>query len=235
MAHLKRALLVLHSPVDATVGIDNATRIFVAAKHPKSFVSLHTADHLLSKQDDARYAAHVIAAWSSRFVPALPPRRPVPEAVLGADETAGVRARETGRGRYETRLDVGRHTHVADEPAGVGGGDQGPTPYDYLSAALAACTSMTLRMYADRKGWTGLSFDVSVSHGKVHAADCEDCLEEVRGREGRIDRFEVRVSIAGTDDPERRERLLEIAHRCPVHRTLTAGAAIVVRAADTPG
>ncbi len=222
---LKRALLVLHAPKDAQVGIDNATRLFVAARHPKSFVSLDEADHLLSRHEDARYAAHVIAAWASRYLPALPPRREAP--AMGAQEIAGVTARETGRGRYETALAVGRHAMIADEPASVGGGDQGPTPYDYLSMALAACTSMTLRMYADRKKLEGLSFDVDVRHDKVHAADCEDCIEEIRAREGKVDRFEVRLAIRGTDDPELRARLVEISGKCPVKKTLAAGAAVV--------
>lgn len=228
IAGMRRALLVLQSPVDATVGIDNATRIFTSAKHPKSFVSLDTADHLLSRREDARYAAHVVAAWASRFLPE--PRveeGPGPDAALAGEAPAGVVARETGRGRYETEMKVGRHAMLADEPAGVGGGDKGPSPYDYLSMALAACTVMTLRMYADRKGWRGLSFEVDVRHAKVHAADCADCADDVVERGGMIDRFERRVIVRGETDEATRKRLVEIADKCPVHRTLEHGGAVV--------
>lgn len=223
VAHLRKALLVLHAPRDETVGIDNATRLFVAAKHPKSFVSLDSADHLLTDPADAAYAAGVIAAWSSRYIGAPEPAEPV--------EAKGVEVSETGLGKFQAMVVAGRHRLIADEPEAVGGLDSGPSPYGYLSAALGACTVMTLRMYAERKGLAVTRISATVTHGKVHAADCLECTQELRGRNGRIDRFERRITIEGDLDAETRARLLEIADRCPVHRTLEAGAAIVTREA----
>lgn len=224
-ARLKKALLVMHAPLDETVGIDNATGIFVAAKHPKSFVSLDSADHLLSDPRDAAYAARVIAGWASRYL-ADGDRRA--EEVTKPD---GVLVSETGLGKFQASVATGRHRLVADEPEEVGGLDSGPSPYDYLAAALGACTVMTLRMYAERKGIAAGRISASVTHAKVHAADCEDCAGEVREREGRVDRFERRIAIEGDIDAATRARMLEIADRCPVHRTLEAGAAIVTREA----
>lgn len=227
VSHLHKALLVLHAPRDETVGIDNATSIFVAAKHPKSFVSLDSADHLLNDPADAAYAAGVIAAWATRYV------GKAPEAVseTAEAEAKGVEVSETGLGKFQAKVVAGRHRLIADEPEAVGGLDSGPSPYDLLSAALGACTVMTLRMYAERKGLAVERISATVTHGKVHAADCLDCTEEHRKREGRIDRFERRIAIEGDLDAETRARLLEIADRCPVHRTLEAGAAIVTREA----
>lgn len=223
VAHLRKALLVLHAPRDETVGIDNATRIFVAAKHPKSFVSLDSADHLLTDPADAAYAAGVIAAWASRYIGM--------EAEAAQVEAKGVEVSETGLGKFQAMVVAGRHRLIADEPEAVGGLDSGPSPYGYLSAALGACTVMTLRMYAERKGLAVTRISATVTHGKVHAADCLECTQELRGRDGRIDRFERRITIEGDLDAETRARLLEIADRCPVHRTLEAGAAIVTREA----
>lgn len=215
VAHLHKALLVLHAPRDETVGIDNATRIFVAAKHPKSFVSLDSADHLLTDLADAAYAAGVIAAWASRYIGM--------EAEAAQVEAKGVEVSETGLGKFQAMVVAGRHRLIADEPEAVGGLDSGPSPYGYLSAALGACTVMTLRMYAERKGLAVTRISATVTHGKVHAADCLECTQELRGRDGRIDRFERRIAIEGDLDAETRVRLLEIADRCPVHRTLEAG------------
>ncbi|WP_186395119.1 bifunctional alpha/beta hydrolase/OsmC family protein [Stappia sp. TSB10GB4] len=223
VAHLRKALLVLHAPRDETVGIDNATRIFVAAKHPKSFVSLDSADHLLTDPADAAYAAGVIAAWASRYIGM--------EAEAAQVEAKGVEVSETGLGKFQAMVVSGRHRLIADEPEAVGGLDSGPSPYGYLSAALGACTVMTLRMYAERKGLAVTRISATVTHGKVHAADCLECTQELRGRDGRIDRFERRITIEGDLDAETRARLLEIADRCPVHRTLEAGAVIVTREA----
>ncbi|WP_186389960.1 alpha/beta fold hydrolase [Stappia sp. TSB10P1A] len=223
VAHLHKALLVLHAPRDETVGIDNATRIFVAAKHPKSFVSLDSADHLLTDPADAAYAAGVIAAWASRYIGM--------EAEAAQVEAKGVEVSETGLGKFQAMVVAGRHRLIADEPEAVGGLDSGPSPYGYLSAALGACTVMTLRMYAERKGLAVTRISATVTHGKVHAADCLECTQELRGRDGRIDRFERRITIEGDLDAETRARLLEIADRCPVHRTLEAGAVIVTREA----
>lgn len=222
VAHLKKALLVMHAPLDETVGIDNATGIFVAAKHPKSFVSLDSADHLLSDPRDAAYAARVIAGWVSRYLDNAGEDAAV-------DTREGVHVSETGLGKFQSSVVAGRHRLIADEPEDVGGLDSGPSPYDYLAAALGACTVMTLRMYAERKGIAAERIAATVLHDKVHAADCEDCAGEVRERNGRIDRFERRIAIEGEIDAEVRARMMEIADRCPVHRTLEAGAAIVTR------
>lgn len=217
---LGKALLVMHGPLDETVGIDNATEIFVAAKHPKSFVSLDKADHLLSNERDAAYAAKVIAGWAGRYLDPV-------NAASKDLEDRGVNIVETGQGKFQTMVASGQHRLLADEPASVGGLDSGPSPYDYLSAALGACTVMTLRMYADRKGLEIDRISTEVLHGKVHSADCEDCSEEVKAKGGRIDRFERLITLEGNLDAATRARMLEIAGKCPVHRTLEAGAAVV--------
>ncbi len=227
VARMRAALLILHSPTDATVGIENASRIFAAAKHPKSFISLPGADHLLSAHSDARYAAAVIAAWAERYVAA---GEAAPEMATVAADHVGVRAVSAG-GRFGTRLTVGPHTLPADEPKSYGGDETGPTPYDLVSAGLAACTLMTMRMYGERKGWR-VDATVDVSHGKVHADDCADCADAVAGSDGRIDRFERTIRFGAGTPEEERMRLLEIADRCPVHRTLERGAAVVTREAD---
>jgi len=218
---MRKALMVLHSPVDSTVGIENAAAIFTAAKHPKSFISLDNADHLLSRHQDAVYAAQIIAAWAGRFIGrAGASAEDVPDNVLVA---------ETGEGKFQNHALSGRHRLFADEPESVGGLDSGPSPYDFLSIALGACTSMTLRMYAEHKKIDLGSIQVEVDHAKVHAADCEDCAAEMVAGGGRIDRFERSISIAGGADPDLHEKLLEIADKCPVHRTLEKGAAVVTR------
>lgn len=208
---LRKALLVMHAPLDTIVEIDNASELFAAAKHPKSFVSLDSADHLLSRAADSLYAGHVLAAWASRYLPET-----VSADALKAQD--GVVTAETRVGTFRTHVQLGAHTLVADEPRSVGGTDLGPTPYDLLSAALATCTSMTLRMYADHKKLPLESATVSVEHGKVHAKDCEDC----EAAEGKIDEFRRTISLAGDLTDEQRNRMLEIADRCPVHRTLHA-------------
>lgn len=219
IANLKKALLIFHSPVDATVGIESAAQIYAAAKHPKSFVSLDDADHLLSKRADAIYVASVLSAWAERY---LPENTQSAEKVKAPDN--GVLVRETGTGKFQQQVLSGKHTLIADEPVDFGGLDSGPSPYDFLSIALGACTSMTLRMYADRKGLPLETVSVEVDHGKVHAKDCEECEQ---GMTGRIDRFERRISITGDLDEATRQRLLEIADKCPVHKTLEQGAVVV--------
>jgi putative redox protein len=208
IAALDKALLVMHAPFDEVVGIDNASEIFLAAKHPKSFVSLDGADHLLTRRADAEYVAEVIAGWASRYLP------PAPE--VESAEPGEVRVEETGFGRFANDVVVGPHVLRADEPRDVGGDDTGPSPYGLLGAALGACTSMTLRMYADRKEWPLERVSVTVRHEKIHAQDCADCETE----KGRIDRFDRTLRIEGPLDAEQRRRLAEIADRCPVHRTL---------------
>jgi uncharacterized OsmC-like protein/pimeloyl-ACP methyl ester carboxylesterase len=210
IANLRKALLIFHSPTDDRVGIDNASRIFEAAKHPKSFVSLAGADHLLSRPSDASYVAKVIAAWAERYLD-LP--EPQPEVT-----DANVLVRETRRGRFQQEVRVGRHSLLADEPESAGGLDSGPNPYDFLLAGLGACTSMTLRLYAERKSLPLDRVTVRLSHSKVHAVDCESC----ETKEGMLDRIERAVTLEGELDDDQRARLLEIADKCPVHRTLAS-------------
>lgn len=215
IAGLHRALLVLHAPRDAVVGIENATRIFTAAKHPKSFITLDDADHLLSRASDAEYAAEVIAAWAGRYLELRPPAPPpgAPEGV--------VRASEADPRGYLQDITAGPFHHaLADEPRAYGGSDRGMSPYGYLSAALAACTSMTIRMYARRKGWPLAHVSVDVTHDKVHAQD-----SDLTGP-NKIDRFTRLIRLEGRLDRAQRARLMEIADRCPVHRTLGAGAEV---------
>lgn len=216
IAKLERALLVLHAPGDQIVGIDEARKIYQAAKHPKSFVSLDDADHLLSRERDARYAAEVIAAWGARYLP--DGVEPEPEGQVRV---------EGGPRGFAQSVQAGRHSLRADEPERVGGSDTGPAPYELLLASLGACTSMTLRMYADRKKWPLEGVEVKLQHAKIHAKDCEDC----ETKEGRVDRIERVVTIRGDAlDAEQRQRLLEIADRCPVHRTLEGEIKILTRA-----
>jgi uncharacterized OsmC-like protein/alpha/beta superfamily hydrolase len=210
LAHLKKALLVCHAPRDEYVGIENANAIFTAARHSKSFLSLDTADHLVRKREDALYLAEVIAAWASRYLPAA-------EEEVATLPQGVVEVSETRTGNLMQRVRAGRHVLLADEPVAVGGDDAGPGPYDYLLAALGACTSMTMRLYADRKAIAVRRFSIRLSHRKVHAEDCADC-ETKAGNIGEIDRD---ISIEG-DLPEAvRSRLMEIADKCPVHQTLS--------------
>jgi len=218
---LRRALLVMHAPLDAIVPIDNAGEIFSHALHPKSFVSLDGADHLLSREADAQYAARVLAGWASRYIEDTERER------LLASEPGAVTAR-TGPEGFLTELDAAGHPLVADEPAAVGGEDAGPSPYDLLSAALASCTSMTLQMYARRKGLALEDVTVQVKHSKIHARDCESCEAE----SGHIDQFTRAIELEGLLDNASRQRLLEIADRCPVHRTLESEAKILTELAE---
>lgn len=212
---LDKALLVMHAPTDATVGVENAAAIFTAARHPKSFVSLDSADHLLTRKADAVYAADIIAAWASRFLDPREPGHGDPASVVANEGEVAVA--ETGTGRFVQSVSVGgRHMLRADEPPAVGGADEGPTPYDFLLAALGACKSMTVRMYANRKGIPLDRVAVSLRHSKIHATDCEAC----ETTEGRIDQIEVDVQISGNIDGNTRQHLFEIADKCPVQRTL---------------
>jgi uncharacterized OsmC-like protein/alpha/beta superfamily hydrolase len=227
IANLGAALLVMHSPADAIVGIDSASRIFKLASHPKSFVSLGQADHLLGDQADADYVAAVLAAWASRYLPA-----PAAGAGAAPELDAGeVEVRETGAGTYTQLVTGGRHQWLADEPRNVGGDDAGPGPYDLLLAALGACTSMTLRMYADRKRWPLTGVRVTARHARVHAEDCEDC----ESGDARIDEIRRSIALEGALDDGQRQRLLEIADRCPVHRTLTGDIRIHSTLEPAPG
>lgn len=222
IGNLRKALLVFHAPGDTTVGIENAGHIFTAAKHPKSFVSLDDADHLLSKRGDAHYVATVIAAWAERYLD-----KPAAAPNATADHGA-VTVRETRAGKFQQEIMLGRHRLIADEPVNVGGLDSGPGPYDLLLAGLGACTSMTLRLYAEHKKLPLERVTVRLTHNKIHAADCEDC----ETKEGRIDRIERSIAIEGALDADQRQRLLEIADKCPVHRTLESEISIRTRLAD---
>ena len=222
VAGLHKALLVMQSPIDDTVGIDNATKIFVAAKHPKSFVSLDHADHLLTKPADALYAADVITAWASRYVEAAKPAK----AVDSSEAPRRVVVQETRKSKFNQIITVGSHRLVADEPIAAGGEDAGPGPYDFLLAGLGACTSMTMRLYADRKSLPLDRVTVTLRHSKIHAQDCEEC----ETREGMLDQIERDIAMDGALDAEQRKKLMEIADKCPVHRTLTSEIRIVTKA-----
>ena len=221
VAQMGKALMVMHSPRDTIVDIDNASKIFLAARHPKSFVSLDPADHLLLRREDALYAAGLLAAWASRYV-APPP------VALPAPRPGAVLVRETREGKFTNQVFVGAHVIRADEPVPAGGLDTGLSPYDLLCASLGACTSMTLRMYADLKGIPLERVSVELKHEKIHAADCAEC----ETREGRIDRIERLITLEGRLEPQQRARLLEIADKCPVHRTLHSEVVIASRLAD---
>jgi uncharacterized OsmC-like protein/alpha/beta superfamily hydrolase len=224
IAELRKALLVLHAPTDDLVGIDNASHIFLAAKHPKSFVSLADADHLLSKPRDAAYVADVVAAWAGRYLD----MEAASEAAT--TEPRSVVVTETGVGKFQQTIRAGRHSLVADEPVDVGGLDSGPGPYDLLLAALGACTSMTLRLYADRKQLPLERTSVKLTHSRIHAADCETC----ETKEGMLDRIDKDITVEGPLDADARARLLEIAEKCPVNRTLKSEIDIrgTIRAAE---
>ncbi|SDW26883.1 putative redox protein [Ruegeria halocynthiae] len=215
IAELKAALLILHAPRDETVSIDNANTIFLAAKHPKSFVTLDDADHLITRAADADYAADVIAAWVSRYVKLCPPAPPpgAPEGV--------VRVTEADPSGFLQDIQSGpRHHAVADEPASYGGSDRGMSPYGFVSSGLGACTSMTIRMYARRKRWPLTGITVDVCHDKVHAQDAG------LASEGKVDQFRRKIRLEGPLDAEQKAKLLEIADKCPVHRTLEGSAHI---------
>ena len=207
---LDRALIVFHSPVDSIVGIDHARRIYQAAKHPKSFISLDDADHLLTREADARYVGEVLAAWAGRYLEGWTEDREDEKSPEGEVVVVG------GAEGYTQEISARQHVLSADEPPSVGGEDTGPTPYELLLAALGACTSMTLRMYADRKEWPLEGVRVALEHAKIHAEDCGHCETE----KGKLDRIRRDIEVRGDLDDEQRDRLLEIADKCPVHRTL---------------
>jgi putative redox protein len=211
LATLRKALLVFHSPTDELVGIYNASHIFGAAKHPKSFVSLAGADHLLSSKSDAVYVANVIAAWADRYLDR-------PEVMTESQVLEGlVLVRETRAGKFQQEILTGPHRLLADEPVKLGGLDSGPGPYDFLLAGLGACTSMTIRLYADLKKIPLENVSVRLNHEKkIHTKDCEDCENKVT----KVDHIDRAITLEGPLDAEQRQKLMEIADRCPVHQTL---------------
>ncbi len=208
LGRLKKALLVMHSPLDATVSIGEAEAIYKAARHPKSFVSLDHADHLLTDKQDAAYVAEVIAAWSERYLS----RAKRDKAVVAGGH---VLVEEVDQ-KFTRRVTTDSHVWLADEPKRVGGGDQGPDPYEHLLAALGTCTSMTIRMYANRKQLPLERVSVTLSHSRSHAEDCESC----DGAPVQIETLHREIDLQGQLTEAERTRLLEIADRCPVHRTL---------------
>lgn len=207
LQHFGRALLLMHSPQDEVVGIANAARLYDEARHPKSFITLDGADHLLSRSQDSLYAGTMIAAWASRYID-QPPKQ-----ALVSDKRVVVRTGEKG---YTTEIRAGNHTLLADEPESVGGLDLGPSPYDLLMAALGACTGMTLRMYADHKGWNLNEVKVHLTHSKNYVQDSAHPTE----KGSQIDHIERLVEVDGELDDTQKAKLIEIADKCPVHRTL---------------
>jgi len=219
LGSLKKALLVLHAPLDETVELDNAARIFQMAKHPKSFITLDSADHLLTQPGDANYAAELIATWAQRYIDVelLPEAVNAPEGIVRVSE-----ADPTG---FTQDISAAGHHLVADEPASYGGDFLGPTPYQLVSAGLGACTSMTLRMYAKRKNIPLEHVQVDISHNKIHAEDCASCDQT----QGKVDQFGREITLIGDLNDADRQRLLEIADRCPVHKTLEGEIEIVTK------
>lgn len=211
ISRLRRALLILHSPIDNTVGIDHAAQIFKAAKHPKSFISLDRADHLISDAADSQYAGTMIAAWAQKYIQ-------IEEKTDRDDAAEDHRiVASNAEAGYTTEILAGGHHLVADEPVSAGGNGMGPNPYDYLAASLGACTAITLRMYADRKQWPVETIRVNLAHKKIHADQCRDC----ETKKGYLDVIERNISLTGDIDSDQRERMVQIADRCPVHRSLT--------------
>lgn len=217
VSDLRKALLILHSPQDNTVGIKNAEKIYIAAHHPKSFVSLDGVDHLLSKKEDSKYVGEVIAGWASRYVE-IPPAKEIKSkskvaASLGQDE------------KFTTNLKAGDHYLIADEPKSFGGNNFGPSPYEFLSAGLAACTVMTIQMYARRKNWNVGNVSVHIDYSKEHAIDCQECEKD----SSKIDTFKREIKLVGNLTDEQKAKLIQIADKCPVHKTLHSKTQIITK------
>ena len=208
---LRKALLVFHSPADTTVDISNAARIFGAALHPKSFISLNEADHLLTRETDSEYVGLILGAWASKYLGELG-MRPLASPAAGGESVVRM-----GEDHYRCEIYVGPHHLTGDEPRDSGGTDAGPDPYGLLTAALGACTAITLRMYADRKQFPMKGVSVRLTHDKVYARDASDCAD---GKEVKMDRFTRELELEGELSEEQRLKLLEIANKCPVHNTL---------------
>lgn len=208
VSDFRKALLILHSPQDKTVEIKNAEDVYLAAHHPKSFISLDGVDHLLSNKEDSEYVGEVIAGWASRYVE-IPPQKKI-------SSKSKVAASLNDEDKFTTHLKLGDHTAIADEPTSFGGNNFGPTPYEYISAGLASCTAMTIQMYAKRKKWKIENITVHIDYSKDHAVDCEACED----KSAKIDTFTRKIKFDGNLSAEQKKRLLEIADKCPVHKTL---------------
>lgn len=217
---LKKAFLFMHSPQDKIVEVSNAEDLYRSVKHPKSFVSLDGADHLLTNKEDSIYAGNLIASWASRYL-----KIPEDEELVTEYEVAA----NLGKEGFTTQMRAGRHYFIADEPVSFGGEDLGPSPYDYLSAGLAACTSMTIQMYARRKKWHLENVETHVDHHKIHAQDCENC----ESSSAKIDHFERVIVLRGNLDEKQQQRLLEIADKCPVHKSLSSKSTIETKLENT--
>jgi putative redox protein len=215
---MRKSLLIMHSPQDATVGIENAAAIYTAAHHPKSFISLDGADHLMTNKKDSQYVGKMIASWAERYLHI----EETDQLLTDAQTVVSIKDKTN---KFLTQIQTGKHTLLADEPADVGGEDLGPSPYQLLTSALGACTAMTMRMYADRKGWDIDEIKVHLNHEKKHSADCEDCEKPT----SKIDHFERIIEIDSKLEESQRQRLLEIANKCPVHRTLEGDVKVETR------
>ena len=215
IAKLNKALLVFHSPIDQTVSIDEAAKIYTAAKHPKSFVSLDKADHLLSKREDSEYVSEVIASWAGRYLGLSNAKEEASSGTAPSLPSGQVLVTEQDK-KFTRRIYTEKHQLIADEPLSFGGADQGPNPYEYLLSSLGACTSMTIRMYANRKNLKLDNVEVILEHSRIHAEDCEECESTA----GFVDRIDKTIKLEGDLSEEERQRLLEIADKCPVHKTL---------------
>lgn len=212
LGKLRKALLVMHSPLDSTVSIEEAEKIYVSARHPKSFISLDDADHLLSRKQDSEYAAKALAAWASRYLPEHSSDEPPPRL-----EKGHVLVEEKDH-KFTQHVYSDSHHWLADEPRAVGGANAGPDPYEHLLAALGTCTAMTLRMYAERKKLPLKNVSVELRHAREYVKDCAGCEDKPM----QIELLERELTLEGDLSEAERERLLQIADRCPVHRTLGA-------------
>ncbi|MEM1338975.1 MAG: bifunctional alpha/beta hydrolase/OsmC family protein [Bacteroidota bacterium] len=219
---LRKPLLIMHSPQDATVAIKNAEEIYVAAHHPKSFVSLDGADHLLFNKNDSRYVGDVISGWAKRY---LSTEDRVDKSLKSKHHVVASLDSQDG---FTTQMKVGKHYLLADEPESYGGNDFGPSPYELVSAGLSACTAMTIQMYAQRKGWPLDTIEVHTSYDKKHAEDCENCETD----SAKIDTFERDIRLIGDLDAQQKERILQIADKCPVHRTLHSETQVISKLVD---
>lgn len=215
--NLRKALLVMHSPQDDTVTIKNAEEIYIAARHPKSFVSLDGADHLLMNKKDSVYAGEVIAVWAQRYID-----MPTDSGLKTKHQVVASLDAEDG---FTATMKVGNHIMTADEPTSFGGNDFGPSPYELVSAGLSACTVMTVQMYVRRKEWPLENIEVHTSYSKSHVEDCENCESD----SAKIDTFQREIKLTGDLDDKQKNRILQITDKCPVHKTLHSETQIITK------